>query len=240
MKRHGQSEQYVPRRKKTKREGAGTTCTIKDAKVTNCKLLSIEEIQIVLKDTCGFNDNPDDDNECCSDGILLCQHHYNKVYRAVPSNQERMQHKKCSVCLSPMSNMEPRYCNKPDLVKLHLKETHNLDLDLTEHSVICRSCYRFYSKIINNPMSIDSNLQDLIGSMQRDEQAIVLKGLDSCVQYSLTCTTIKIAQSLLRNEASLLSDAYKELMTTLEQTIQKTLPCSTVNPTSLVTKHHFH
>ena len=33
-----------------------------------------------------------------------------------------------------MNNMEPRYCNKPDLVKLHLKEVHDLDLDLTEHN----------------------------------------------------------------------------------------------------------
>ena len=93
-----------------------------------------------------------------------------------------------------------------------------------------RSCY--WS--INNPMSTDSNLQDLISSMQRDEQAIVLTGLDSCVQYSLTCTTIRIAESLLRNEASLLSDAYQELMITLEQALQKSLPCGTVNPTSLV------
>ena len=70
----------------------------------NCKLLSINEIQKVLKDKYGFNDG----GECSSDGVLLCQLHYNQVYRTIPSNQERIEHKKCSACSSPMNNMEPR------------------------------------------------------------------------------------------------------------------------------------
>ena len=82
LKRHSQSEQYVPRWKKTKRVCAVTSCTTNSAKVKNCKQLSVKEIQMVLKDTCGFSD----DNEHSSDGVILCQHHYNKVYRAVPTN----------------------------------------------------------------------------------------------------------------------------------------------------------
>ena len=120
-----------------------------------------------------------------------------------------------------MNNMEPRYCTKADQVKLHLKEVNGPDINLTEQSLICRSCYRF-SDIINNPVSLDSNLQDLIASMERDEEFLVLTGLDSCVNYYLIHTTRRIADSLLRNEALLLSDAYKELITTL-QALTKTL-----------------
>ena len=114
LKRYGPSEQYVPRWNRTLRVCAVATCRENSAKgkIFNCKLLGIKEIQIVLKDTCGCNES-DDDSECPSDGILLCQHHYNQVYRAVPSNQERIKHKKCSACLSSMNNMEPRYCNQP-------------------------------------------------------------------------------------------------------------------------------
>ena len=74
LRRHGQTEQYVPRWKKSKRVCAVTTCTTNStkAKVTNCKLLSAKDIQTVLKGTCGFSDESDDNNECSSDGILLC------------------------------------------------------------------------------------------------------------------------------------------------------------------------
>ena len=82
--------------------------------------------------------------------------------------------------------MESRYCNKLDLVKRQVKQVHDLDIDLTEQSAICRSCYRSFLKMINDPMSLDSNLQDLIDRMKRDEQAITLTGIDSSVQYSLT------------------------------------------------------
>lgn len=104
---HGQSEQYVPRWR-SKRACAVTTCTTKNSKIMNCKLLNVNEIQKVLKDKCGFND----DGKCSSDGVLLCQHHYNQVYCTIPSNQERIEHKKCSACLFPMNNMEPHYCTK--------------------------------------------------------------------------------------------------------------------------------
>ena len=70
--------------------------------------------------------------------------------------------------------------------------------------------------IINNPVSLDSNLQDLIATIQRDKELVILTGLDSCVSYTLIHTTRRIADSLLRNEALLLSDAYQELITTLQ------------------------
>ena len=53
----------------------------------------------------------------------------------------------------------------------------------------------------------------------------------------LTNTTIWIADSLLHNEAMLLSDAYQELTFTLEQALLKHLLAAlSVNPTSLVKK----
>ena len=76
--------------------------------------------------------------------------------------------------------------------------------------------------------------------MEKDEELLVLTGLDSCVNYSLIHTTRRIADSLLQNEALLLSDAYQELITTLQQTLTKIVCDSTINPTSLVTKHHYH
>ena len=236
IRRHVQDEYYVPRWNKVKQVCAVTSCTSKTVKVSNCKLLTTEGIQQVLGDTCGYKD----DDEHASDGVPLCQHHYNEVYRSIPTNQQRMQHKKCSVCLSSMDNMEPRYCTKPEQVKQHLREANDLEIDLTEKSIICRSCYRFFLNITNNPMSLDSNLQNLIASMERDEELIVLTGLDSCVQYSLIHTTKRIAHSLLHNEALLLSEAYQEVVTTLEQALQNASTNCTINPTSLVTKRHFH
>ena len=61
-------------------------------------------------------------------------------------------------------------------------------------------------------MSLDSNLQDLRASMQRDKQAIVLTGLDSYLGYSLIHTTVRTANLLLQNEASLLSDTYQKVV----------------------------
>ena len=61
-------------------------------------------------------------------------------------------------------------------------------------------------------MSLDSNLQDLRASMQRDKRAIVLTGLDSYLGYSLIHTPVRTANLLLQNEASLLSDTYQKVV----------------------------
>ena len=69
-------------------------------------------------------------SECPIDDILLCQHHYNQVYRAISSNQERRKHKQCFICLSSMNNMEPQYCKNSSERGTHL------ELHVTEQSAI--------------------------------------------------------------------------------------------------------
>lgn len=139
-----------------------------------------------------------------------------------------------------MKAMENRYCNKPDLIKEHLRRSHDLELDINEKTIICRSCYKSFSKILKNPISLDSNLQALIATMQSEENQIALSAVDSCVQYSLLHTARNIAELLLNNEAVLLSEAYQELSATLEQTLDNKLTNQTINPSSLVTKRHLH
>ena len=209
-------EHYTPRWNRTVRQCVVTTCTTRKVKVSNCKLLSVTAIQQVLKDNCHI------DNGQCASGVLLCQHHYNQVYRSIPGNHEKIQHKKCSVCQSLLNNMEPCHCTNPQLVKQQIKESHDLELDLNEDSIICRSCYKSFANIISNPLSLDINLQMLIAGMKRDEELVTLTGLDSCVQYSLIHTTRVVANSLLHNEALLLSEAYQQLTTTLQRVLTNT------------------
>ena len=191
LKRQGNSEGYAPRWKRSKRLCTVSSCITKKDKVTNCKLLSVSAIQGILNDSCSSIGG-----QGSSDGVLLCQQHYHQVYRSIPSNHTKVEHKKCSVCSLNMKNMEARYCADPESVKRQIKDIHDLDIDLHFDSVICRSCYRFFSHIMKNPKSLDSNLKDLITSMQSNEEAISLTELDSCVQYSLIHTTRTIASSL--------------------------------------------
>ena len=67
LKRHDQSEQYIPRWMTSKRACVVTSCTTKNSKITNYQLLNVNEIQKVLKDKRDFNDH----GECSSDGVLL-------------------------------------------------------------------------------------------------------------------------------------------------------------------------
>ena len=81
--------------------------------------------------------------------------------------------------------MEARHCTDPESVKRHIKDIHDLEIDLHLDSMICRVCYQSFYHILNNLKSLDCNLKDLITSMQRSEEAMSITELDSCVQYSL-------------------------------------------------------
>ena len=84
LKRHGQSEQYVSRWR-SKRACAVSSCTTKNSKIMDLQAVECKRNSKGFKDKCSFND----DDECSSDGVLLCQLHYNQVYCTIPSDQER-------------------------------------------------------------------------------------------------------------------------------------------------------
>ena len=100
LKRQGSKDGYAPRWNQTKRLCAVSFCITKKDRVNNCKLLSVSAIQEVLNDSCSSKDG-----QGSSDGVLLCQQHYNQVYRSIPGNHTKVQHRKCSVCSLNMKSM---------------------------------------------------------------------------------------------------------------------------------------
>ena len=64
------------------------------------------------------------------------------------------------------------------------------------------------SKILKNPLSLDSNLEELILSLEE----IATTTFNGHVYLSLTKCTLSVAKHLLKNEAILLCDAYDMLI----------------------------
>ena len=160
------------------------------------------------------------------------------VHRSIPHNTSSYQHKKCTVCSRLMKNSQLRYCSSPDQLQAQIKRQHDIDIALTDADVICLSCYKTFSKILENPLSVDSNLEELIHSLEAEQTTIQLASIDECVDLSMLNATLAIAKSLLKNEAVLLSDAHDTLTRSLTELSQHSQTINTATVSKCVLHKH--
>ena len=97
-----------------------------------------------------------------------------------------------------MKNSQLRYCSSPDQLQAQIKRQHDIDIALTDADIICLSCYKTFCKILENPLSLDSNLEELIYSLEAEQTTIPLASIDECVDQSMLNATLAIAKSLLK------------------------------------------
>ena len=124
-----------------------------------------------------------------------------------------------------MKHSQPRYCSSPDQLQAQIKKQHDIDIALTDTDVICLSCYKTFYRILENSLSLDSNLEELIHSLEAELTSTQPASIDECVDQSMLNATLAIAKSLLKIEAVLLSDAHDSLahsLTELSQPSQNT------------------
>ena len=105
-----------------------------------------------------------------------------------------------------MKNSQPRYISYPKQLKAQIKIQHDIDIELMDTDIICLSCYKGFHKILENPLSLDSNLEELIRSLEA-ELATSQTAVNVSVDQSILNVTLVVATHLLRNEVILLSDA---------------------------------
>ena len=67
-----------------------------------------------------------------------------------------------------MKNSQPRYISSPEQLKAQIKIQHDIDIELTDTDIICLSCYKDFHKILENPLSLDLNLEKLICSLEAE------------------------------------------------------------------------
>ena len=123
--------------------------------------------------------------------------------------QQQVQAQKMHSLYEMYKNSQTRHCSSAEQLTLQIEVQHGIDIELTDTSVICLSCYKTFSKILKNPLSLDSNLEELILSLE--EEIATSQPTTSNGHVSLTQCTLSVAKHLLRNEAILLSDAYDML-----------------------------
>ena len=134
-----------------------------------------------------------------------------------------------------MKNSQPRYISSPKQLKAQIKIQHDIDIELTDTDIICLSCYKGFHKILENPLSLDSNLEELIHSLEA-ELAPSQTAVNVSVDQSILSVTLVVATHLLRNEAILLSDAY-DMFT---QSITESSTPPQITPNATLSKRAFH
>ena len=97
-----------------------------------------------------------------------------------------------------MKNSQPRYISYPKQLKAQIKIQH--DIELTDTDIICLSCYKGFHNILENPLSLDSNLEELIRSLEA-ELATFQTAVNVSVDQSILDVTLVVATHVLRNEA---------------------------------------
>ena len=102
--------------------------------------------------------------------------------------------------------------------------------------IICLPCYKGFHKILENPLSLDSNLEELIHSLEAELATSQITAVNVSVDQSILNVTLVVATHLLRNEAILLSDAYD--IFTQSITESSTLP--QITPNATLSKRAFH
>ena len=135
------------------------------------------------------------------------------MYRSLPDKAKLLSHQKCKICNKDMQNKKDRHCPNPEKIEQFYRERVGSDIRISGEDVICVTCYKAHKTILENEdeQSNDDDLLELIDSLRRSNT-------DSPIDKALKDTTVSVAESLYKQEAVLLPEAYDMLTSTLRET----------------------
>lgn len=206
---------------KTTRQCAVKSCKSKD-RITICNILTTTKIEHVLK--------------CSSLHLALIVDVINITTKFTDPYHTMLAEN--AQCARNQWNTQPCYYPSPDHVQAQIKRQHDTDIALTDTDVIYLSCYKIFCKILENPLSLDSILEELIHSLEAEQPTSQPVSIDECVNHSMPDVTLAIAKSLLKNEAVLLSDTHDTLTSSPTELSQHSQTTNTATVSKRVLHKH--
>ena len=163
--------------------------------------------------------------------VPLCHSHYTSLYSV-----KRRQHEACEPCGAIPKDKTPltRHCQEQDIINAYLSMTCSEQVTLTDNSVICLACYKFFRYTVKQIQQAQCVLNQVPEGVSTDDTTETSESLDYIVaklsqtestlcemgeeitmkQYFelITCILIQtvIINAMRQNEALLLPSVYEK------------------------------
>ena len=129
--------------------------------------------------------------------VPLCHNHYTSLYSV-----KRRQHQACESCGAIPKDKTPftRHCQEPDIINAYLSMTCSEQVTLTDKSVTCLACYKFFRYTVKQIQQAQCVLNQVPEGVSTDNTTITSD--DIVAKLSQTESTLcKMGEGGYYNEA---------------------------------------